>query len=189
MNDRNEQNKFSIECRRHRQFQIGTGIIAALVIAAAWGLRYRLVAIVIACWLFYRLYKMVGRRCGCGRVLGVKRRNEIRLAPDETVSWRSPQGRLRWWIRRVCTETFVICICGKKAVSVKIAKGPISVWHALWVRYTDKKQFYADPNLTFASSQATRNMGTPKDLSKGSEHDTPPFVPWDPPEDVPESQE
>ncbi|MEK7507895.1 MAG: hypothetical protein AAB602_02320 [Patescibacteria group bacterium] len=183
MNNQNDQDesRLSKECRRHRRFQIAWGIITILIVAALWLLEYRFVAVAITYWFAYRLYKMVGRRCWCGRILGVMRRNEIRKASDESVSLRSPDKHFRWWIRRVCTETFQICVCGK-AVSVKLAKGPISVWHAYWVRFFDKRQFIADPDLVFVSAQASRKMGTTQDLSKHREHDTPPFVPWDPPD-------
>lgn len=137
--------------------------------------------VIIAVWWFvYRLYKLVGRRCrNCGSIFGNKRKSKIRLAPDESISIFSTNKRLRWWIRRVDTETYSVCDCGWKE-SVKISKGPISVWHAWWTRLIDRQQYVDDSELLSISDQATRDRRSLKHLGNHAHLDTPPVVvnPW-----------
>ncbi len=194
-------NDFSEECRRHKYFQIGAGIASACAVIVAWAglwLRGRnssliwqvghyIVAIVITVWLLYRFYKLVGRRCQCGRIFALLRLNKMYLAPDETISIRSTKKRLRWWIRRVFKETFIVCECGR-VECVKRSTDPVSVFHAWWVKLIDRRQYFPDPRLAFASQKALRRMGTPNALKENPERDTPPFrilptVTWDPPDD------
>jgi hypothetical protein len=135
-------------------------------------------AVLVGFWMSYRLYRRIGRRCRkCGAIFANHRINKIRLAPDETISLLSAAGRLRWWMRRVDTETYSICECGWKE-SVKISKGPISVWHAWSVRLTDRQQFFHDSELLAISHQAARDRRLLKDLGQHANLDTPPLVVW-----------
>ena|SRR3989338_3689134 len=142
------------------------------------------IVVVCFCWFGHRLYLRVGRRCRkCGRFWSVKRVHKIRLALDESISLFSTKKKLRWWIRRVETETFSVCKCKWKE-SVKITRGPISVWHAWWVKLTDRKQYWEDADLNQVSFQMTfeRKQSVDRSLAKHSELDTPPVVmPWDEP--------
>lgn len=150
------------------------------------------IGVVALFWFLHRFYLRVGRRCrSCGRIWGVKRVHKIRLALDESISWFSTKGNLRWWIRRVLTETFSVCKCGWKE-SVKISRGPISVWHAWWVKIFSREQYLDDPDLNFVSAEAARQMrlSVDKSLAKHSELDTPPVVlPWEEPPEKSDSSE
>ncbi len=157
-----------------------------------WGTLFSCLAVFLI-WIIHRLYVRVGRRCRrCNAVFKIRRISKIRLAPDETISFKSTTGKLRWWIRRVETETFAVCDntwsevsrskngppyerqkCGWKE-SVKIGRGPISVWHAWWVWRMDRAQFYPDPELENISRQTTRaRLNLDKDLLKDQHLDTP----------------
>lgn len=129
-------------------------------------------------WLSYRLYLRVGRRCRkCGSIFGVKRVHKIRLAPDESISVFSTQGKLRWWIRRIETETFSVCKC-KWRESVKVTMGPISVWHAWWAKVTNRQCYFDDPDLNAVSAQAAfgrRKAVGGSELAKNAHLDTPPL--------------
>jgi len=143
------------------------------------------VAVVGIFWFLYRFYLRVGRRCKrCGCVWRVRRMSKLKLAPDESISPFSTKRKLRWWIRRVESETFSICNkCGRRE-SVKITRHPISLWHAWWAWIFHREQYWEDPNLAEVSSRAAfhRRQGVDRDLAKNSEHDTPPLIlPWDEP--------
>lgn len=116
-------------------------------------------AFIVLGWYLYRVYKRFGRRCaikGCGCM--TTRRSKILLAPDEMVSCRSPEGKRRWWIRRVIKLTFTICE-KHGAKLVKIDTDPISLWHALWVKWFHKEQYYlADQDLAEAARQKFRAL-------------------------------
>jgi hypothetical protein len=125
-------------------------IVSAIITAAA---------VVAPIWFGYRLYKRLGRRCtakSCGCML--KRVSKILLPPDEFVSGRSSIGRRRWWIRRVVKLTFIKC--EKHGVKlVKIDTDPISLWHAYWVQWFHKEQYYlADQDLVEATRQKLREL-------------------------------
>ena len=123
---------------------------------------------IFALYFLYRLYKRVGRRCrntGCGSVW-VQRINKIHLGDGETISIRSADGKLRWWIRRVSTETFAVCQdegCGHTE-SVKYSEGPISVWHAWYVKLTDPNQYKNDPKLDTVSFLAGKDRLTNRNI-------------------------
>ncbi len=118
------------------------------------------VAIVTVYWSIYRFYKRIARRCrrkNCGRT-GVKRICKLLLPPDEAVSCRSPAGRLRWFIRRPIKLTFTNCKCGWLEL-VKIDTDPISLWHALWVKWFHKEQYYLeDRGLIEATQRKLREL-------------------------------
>jgi len=100
------------------------------------------VAMVVLFWFLYCLYKRIARRCRrkeCGRT-GVNRVCKIILPSDETISCRSPEGKRRWFIRRSVKLTFTVCKCNWVEL-VKIDTDPISLWHALWVKWFDKEQY------------------------------------------------
>jgi hypothetical protein len=125
-------------------------ILGAVVVMAAIALY----------WYFCRLYKRIARRCrkkDCGRT-GVKRVCKILLPPGEAVSWRSPAGRRRWFIRRPVKLTFTICKCGWMELA-KIDTDPISLWHALWVHWFHREQYYLeDPLLIVVAQQRLRQL-------------------------------
>jgi hypothetical protein len=118
------------------------------------------IAVSVCCWFFYRLYKRVARRCrrkDCGRTR-VKRVGKILLPPGETVSWHSPEGSWRWFIRRPVKLTFTVCKCGWIELA-KIDTDPISLWHALWVKWFYQEQYYLeDPLLIGAAQQRLRQL-------------------------------
>lgn len=122
-----------------------------------------------------RILKLVKRRCPkCGSVLGIKRPCQITLGDDESISFRSPEGKRRYYIRRVDSEVFSICTkCGYGG-SVKTSREPISVLHAKFHR----KQFFDDPKLkqiSFGNAWDRRNR---KHLNLGNgTSDTPPLDP------------
>jgi hypothetical protein len=100
------------------------------------------IAIIAIWWFMDRLKKRIARRCrreNCGRT-DVERIRKIILASDENISFRSPAGKRRWFIRRVVKLTFTACEC-KWVELVKIDTDPISVWHALWVQRFQKEQY------------------------------------------------
>ncbi len=135
---------------------------------------------VIVWWIGYRLYVRVGRRCRkCGRWMWpfVRRISKIQLASDESTSLFSTKGKLRWWIRRVDTETFSICKCGWKE-SVKVSRGPISVWHARWTKFTNPAQYREDSELSSVSALAAfkRRQSVYRSLAEHADLDTPPVV-------------
>ena len=116
-------------------------------------------AVIAPGWFFYRLYKRIGRRCtiqDCGRTL--KRVSKILLPPDEVISLRSSKNRRRWWIRRVVKLTFTVCERhGPKLV--KIDTNPISLWHAYWVQWFHKEQYYLDDqSLVEATRKKLREL-------------------------------
>jgi hypothetical protein len=105
-------------------------------------------------WFSYRLYKRIARRCrkkNCGRT-DLKRVCKILLPPDEVVSCRSPEGRWRWFIRRPIKLTFTICRCGWIELS-KIDTDPISLWHALWVKWFHREQYHLDDQHLIEAAQ------------------------------------
>jgi hypothetical protein len=119
-------------------------IIGAVVALAAIGLY----------WFLFRQYKRIARRCrktDCGRT-GVKRVSKILLPPGEAVSSRSPAGKWRWFIRRPVKLTFTICKCGWIEL-VKIDTDPISLWHALWVKWFHREQYYLEDQPLIAVAQ------------------------------------
>lgn len=135
------------------------------------------VAMFFSFGFFYRSYKRIARRCrrkGCGRT-DVKRVCKILLPPDESVSWRSPGGKWRWFIRRPIKLTFTVCGC-KWVELVKIDTDPISMWHALWVkRFYNEQYFLADPVLTEVTRLKLRQLhygGKHENLDPGAT-DTP----------------
>lgn len=137
------------------------------------------VAILALGWFGYRFYKRIGRRCrrkDCGRT-GVKRVSKILLPPDEAVSWRSIEGKWRWWIRRPIKLTFTVCKCGWVEL-VKIDTDPISLWHAYWVKWFHKKQYHlGDQTLVEAARQKLRLLylgGKHENLDPAAT-DTPPI--------------
>lgn len=140
-------------------------------------------------WFLYRIYKRLGRRCtikNCGCTL--KRVHKMLHANDESISFRSPQGGRRWWIRRIFKVTFTRCPRhGYRCV--KVDRDPISMWHALWAKKFHPEQFIWDgeeedqdldkgmPNLTQAYREWVRilHLGSRyEDLDSGSS-DTPPI--------------
>jgi len=104
------------------------------------------VIVIVAFWCFMdRLKKRIARRCrrkNCGRT-DVKRVGKILLPPDESISWRSPEGKRRWFIRRPIKLTFAVCKCGWVEL-VKIDTDPISVWHSLYVKKYKPEQYNLD---------------------------------------------
>lgn len=140
------------------------------------------VAIVVAFftpgWFLYRLYKRIGRRCrrkDCGCTL--KRISKLLLPPDEVISFRSSEGRRRWWIRRVIKLTFTSC--EKHGVKlVKIDTDPISLWHAHWVQWFHREQYYlGDQALIEATRQKLRQLylGGKHEKLDPQSTDTPPI--------------
>lgn len=117
------------------------------------------VAIIALIWFFYRLYKRFGRRCtitGCGYIL--KHKSKILLPPDEVISFHSTKGKRRWWIRRVIKLTFTICE-KHGAKLVRPDTEPISVWHAYWVEWFHKEQYYlAEQDLVEATRIELRRL-------------------------------
>ena len=96
-------------------------------------------------WILHRLYKRIARRCrkkSCGRS-DVKRICKIILPPEESISYRSPEGKWRWSIRRPVKLTFTSCKCGWVEL-VKIDTDPISVWHAKWTERFHREQYYLE---------------------------------------------
>lgn len=117
------------------------GALVALVAIALW-------------WFLFRQYKRIARRCrkkDCGRT-GVKRVSKILLPPGEAVSCRSPEGKLRWFIRRPVKLTFTVCKCGWIEL-VKIDTDPISLWHAFWVKWFHREQYYLEDLPLIAVAQ------------------------------------
>ena len=138
---------------------------------------------IIGAYVLYRFYKRVGRRCRkgtCGSVWGPRRFNKIYLAEDEVISLWNKDGKWRWWIRRVSTETFVRCKKCGHIESVKYTEGPISVWHAWWVRAFDPGQYEMEPALSTVSYLAGKDRltGKHREPSEASGRaDVPPFDP------------
>ena len=68
---------------------------------------------------------------------------------------------------------YVLRECGWKE-SVKVGRGPISIWHAWWVRLIDKEQYYDNPNLVNISILAARaRLRRSEHLLANKEMDTP----------------
>jgi hypothetical protein len=139
--------------------------------------------IIIGVWCSHRILQRFRRRCrrkGCGRT-DVSRISKIYLATDESVSFRAPNGRIRWFIRRVVKLTFVQCPCGWTEL-VKIDTDPMSVWHAKYVGRTDRQQFVEDSQLNWIAKQTIRNWwhGKFNELDPGAT-DTPPILTVDSP--------
>lgn len=144
------------------------------------------VAIIVLSWFAHRQYKRIGRRCDgkdCGNTR-VERICKILLPPDEIVSWRSPEGKWRWWIRRPIKLTFTVCEreekhSGVKRIRlVKIDKNPITVWHALYVRRYHREQYYLeDQNLAEITRQELRRLylGGKHENLDPQNSDTPPL--------------
>lgn len=144
------------------------------------------VAITAFSWFAHRQYKRIGRRCdgkGCGNTR-VKRICKILLPPDEVVSWRSPEDKWRWWIRRPIKLTFTVCEReekhdGVKRIKlVKIDKSPMSVWHAIYVKRYHKEQYYlTDIDLVEVTRQELRRLylGGKHENLDSQASDTPPL--------------
>ena len=112
------------------------------------------IVIIVLYWFFYRAYKRIARRCrrsDCGRT-GVKRVSRIVLPLDEHVSFKSPAGKRRWFIRRVVKLTFTKCKCGWVEL-VKIDTDPISMWHAKWAKWFHKEQYYVEDSVLIEAAQ------------------------------------
>ncbi len=133
-------------------------------------------------WFSYRMYKRVARRCrrkDCGR-LGVKRIYKIILPPDESIGFRSPNGKFRWFVRRPIKLTFTKCKCGWIEL-VKIDTDPISTWHLLWTKCFHRSQFYTDePELIPAALAKFRSihlggLGAKNQTLEPQASDTPPL--------------
>ena len=127
-------------------------LIGGVVLALFIGLSY--------CFL-YRSYKRIARRCrkkDCGRT-GVKRICKILPARDENiVSFKSPEGKPRWFVRRVIKLTFTQCKCGWVEL-VKIDTDPMSLWHAWWAMKFHKDQFmFTEPKLMEAAQTKMRKL-------------------------------
>ncbi len=118
------------------------------------------VIILVVCWAIHRFYKKVARRCRkktCGRI-DVKRVCKILLPQDESISYRSPAGKWRWFIRRPVKLTFTVCKCGWVEL-VKIDTDPMSVWHAKWANKFHREQYYLeDFELVDAARRKIRSL-------------------------------
>lgn len=134
---------------------------------------------VICYWLFILIAKRVKRRCAnprCGRIFSMVRLNQIRLGSGETISLRSPEGRLRYYIRRVETETFAICTKCGHGRSIKVSGEAISCVHAKWVWCFNRQQYYEDPKLGHISFHAARQRNNRTQLDPDKDKsDTPPL--------------
>lgn len=147
------------------------------------------IAIIAFWWLLHRWYKGVGRRCdgiNCGNS-HVKRVCKILLPPDEIVSWRSPAGKWRWFIRRPVKLTFSVCERTKnhngapRVKLVKIDRDPISIWHAFWVKWFHKEQYFpGDPFLPELAQRELLNFCRKGNFVKldPQASDTPPLSLW-----------
>ena len=139
--------------------------------------------VIVALRYLYNFYKSIGRRCPrCGewRRKKNRRRYEIILANDEIISIKSPNGKLRWWIRRVTKLTFSTCESCNHIRLVKIDNSPVSIWHAWWIKFSDKKQYMSSHELAFAYDRDIRQMRTFGNLEKKyASMDTPPLPPFD----------
>ena len=140
------------------------------------------IILIASAYFLYRFYKRVGRRCRnkeCGSIWRPRRFNKIYLAPDETFSLRNKNSKWRWWIRRVSTETFVECSkCGHIEL-VKYTGGPISVWHAWWVRRFDPDQYEIGGRIAtisrFAYMSHTSGKGLEPESPTSRRADIPPL--------------
>ena len=150
---------------------VGTHVLVGVILT---------ICIIVLCYSCIRFYKRVGRRCrkkGCGS-LHVRRISKIHLGPNETISLRSEEGKLRWWIRRVDKDTFSECLDCKHTEHVKTSWDQLSVIHAWWVRMTDKQQYEEDPRLNNIAYMANRDRLTRKHLATSENSvltDTPPI--------------
>lgn len=152
-----------------------------------------LMAIVLAVvyWAVFRFYKRVSRRCRkkkCG-CLRVKRIHKIMLPPDEGVSLRSPDKKLRWFVRRVVKLTFTQCPRCRWTELVKVDTDPISVWHLYWAKLHHRDQFeLEDFTLIEAATRRLRKLyhedGGRRGVERGDDAsidgnttDTPPLGP------------
>lgn len=137
------------------------------------------IALVALLWFLYRTGKRIMRRCRrkeCGRI-GVKRTYKVLLPPDETISFKSPEGKWRFFIRRPIKLTFTECKCNWVEL-VKIDTDPISVWHAYWVKWFHKEHYYLeDPTLIEATQRRFRQLylGSKHTQLDGQASDTPPL--------------
>lgn len=141
------------------------------------------IASLLVLFFSHRLYKRVGRRCRrkeCGRLF-VKRACKILLPPDQVVSFYSRQGekrKLRWFIRRPVKLTFSSCRC-RWVELVKIDLDPISVWHAYWVKWFHKRQYYLEESdLVEAAQRKLRQLyhkGSRYESLDAQATDTPPI--------------
>ena len=111
------------------------------------------VATIALCWVFHRWYMRIGRRCRkCGK-LKMRRIYKILLLRGEVISWRTREGKLRWWIRDVVKLTFVACgDCGVELE--KIDRSAISAWHAQKVRLLQPEQYKIEEQTLFSIEQS-----------------------------------
>ncbi|OHA20336.1 MAG: hypothetical protein A2849_01000 [Candidatus Taylorbacteria bacterium RIFCSPHIGHO2_01_FULL_51_15] len=130
-------------------------------------------------WFSYRLSKRISRRCRrkeCGCTF-VTRIHKILLPLDEVISYKSPEGKWRWFIRRPIKLTFARCKC-KWIELVKIDTDPTSVWHARWVRRFHPEQYYlSEPELIEATHRKLRRLylGSKHENLESGATDTPPL--------------
>ena len=133
------------------------------------------VLLVIIVVITDRVLKLIKRRCPkCGSLFGIKRPCQMTLADDEDISLRSPEGKRRYFIRRIETEVFSLCTKCGYGYSVKTSREPISCLHAK----CHKSQFLEDSKLkqlSFGNAWDRKNRKH-LDLDKDTS-DTPPFDP------------
>jgi len=108
--------------------------------------------------------------------------SKIRLIPGEfkAPDIFNPQSILdilknrRWWVTDAQTLTFTTCPC-RRFKLVTISYRPISIWHLVWIWYTDRTQFYfTERELLFVYHASTREIFSDKNPGDGyheiSEH-------------------
>ena len=144
------------------------------------------VAVIVLLMFSHRQYKRVGRRCDgkdCGNTR-VKRVCKIVLAPREIVSLHNSQGKWRWWIRGVVKLTFTVCERKEKhngaprIMLMKTDYDPISLWHAYWVKWFYREQYYlTEPNLIEAVQRRRReeHLGSKRQNLDPQASETPPL--------------
>jgi len=122
----------------------------------------------------WRAYKKWLRRCRkCGSMWHNMRINKIRMSREDMLEIEKPFKFIfvshRWVIYRVDTETFSKCLDCKRIELVKTSKGPITLWHALWVKRFHKDQYIDDPELISVGDRAARERRK-RDYLQGDEH-------------------
>jgi len=142
-------------------------------------------------YFLYRFYKHLGRRCEnpeCGSIVDVERWSRMILPAGETIQfyqYKKGWKRFvppRWWIPRVMKIQFKRCShpdCKLKNITQVsgVVHGPISIWHGLWVWWTDRSQYYFQNDEEFLVREYGRMISHDSSLDGCADKVLPSLVP------------